>query len=112
MPALVLRNVRPFGGEPSDLAIGDGRIINAGQTPADARELDCTGLIALTGLVDLHAHLREPGRPDTETVESGTSAAARGGYTAIFRDGQHQPCGRFRCGCRKRCRPRPPGCSL
>ncbi len=84
MPALVLRNVRPFGGEPSDLAIGDGRIINAGQTPADARELDCTGLIALPGLVDLHTHLREPGRPDTETVESGTSAAARGGYTAIF----------------------------
>ncbi len=77
MPALVLRNVRPFGGEPSDLAIGDGRIINAGQTPADARALDCTGLIALTGLVDLHAHLREPGRPDTETVESGTSAVWR-----------------------------------
>jgi len=46
--------------------------------------IDCTGLILLPGLVDLHTHLREPGREDAETVESGTRAAARGGYTAVF----------------------------
>ncbi|MCM3599092.1 amidohydrolase family protein, partial [Metabacillus idriensis] len=43
-----------------------------------------SGLIALPGLVDMHTHLREPGREDAETVESGTRAAARGGYTAVF----------------------------
>ncbi len=45
--------------------------------------LDAAGLIALPGLVDLHAHLREPGREDAETVASGTAAAALGGYTAV-----------------------------
>ncbi|NEK47411.1 amidohydrolase family protein, partial [Rhizobium leguminosarum] len=52
--------------------------------PADAEVLDASGLIALPGLVDMHTHLREPGREDAETVESGTRAAARGGYTAVF----------------------------
>ncbi len=46
-------------------------------------EVDGTGLIALPGLVDLHTHLREPGREDAETVESGTRAAAMGGFTAV-----------------------------
>ena len=44
---------------------------------------DAAGLIALPGLVDLHAHLREPGREDAETVQSGTEAAALGGFTAV-----------------------------
>jgi dihydroorotase len=48
-----------------------------------ARVLDAEGLIALPGLVDLHTHLREPGREDAETVETGTAAAALGGYTAV-----------------------------
>ena len=48
-----------------------------------ARTLDAGGLIALPGLVDLHTHLREPGREDAETVETGTAAAALGGYTAV-----------------------------
>jgi dihydroorotase len=45
--------------------------------------LDADGLIALPGLVDLHAHLREPGREDAETVQTGTAAAALGGFTAV-----------------------------
>ena len=45
--------------------------------------LDAAGLIALPGLVDLHTHLREPGREDAETVETGTAAAALGGFTAV-----------------------------
>jgi dihydroorotase len=48
-----------------------------------ARVLDCDGLVLAPGLVDLHAHLREPGREDAETVETGSRAAALGGYTAI-----------------------------
>jgi dihydroorotase len=45
--------------------------------------LDAAGLVALPGLVDLHTHLREPGREDAETVETGSRAAALGGYTAV-----------------------------
>ena len=51
-----------------------------GRTP---RSIDADGLVALPGLVDLHTHLREPGREDAETVESGSRAAALGGYTAV-----------------------------
>ncbi|MDQ4033676.1 MAG: dihydroorotase, partial [Actinomycetota bacterium] len=46
--------------------------------------LDAGGLVALPGLVDLHAHLREPGREDAETIATGSAAAALGGYTAVF----------------------------
>ncbi|GII76129.1 dihydroorotase [Sphaerisporangium rufum] len=48
-----------------------------------ATVVDAGGLVALPGLVDLHTHLREPGREDAETVESGTAAAALGGFTAV-----------------------------
>jgi dihydroorotase len=53
------------------------------QAPAGAQTIDADGLVALPGLVDLHTHLREPGREDAETVESGTAAAALGGFTAV-----------------------------
>ncbi len=52
--------------------------------PSDALQVDCSGLIAFPGLVDLHTHLREPGHPEAETVLSGATAAASGGYTAVF----------------------------
>ena len=63
-------------------AIGD----DAADHPAaaDADRIDGAGLILLPGLVDLHTHLREPGREDAETVETGSAAAALGGYTAVF----------------------------
>ena len=48
-----------------------------------AEVIDAAGLIALPGLVDLHTHLREPGREDAETVETGSRAAALGGFTAV-----------------------------
>ena len=59
----------------------DGVIAEPG--PADAETIDAAGLVALPGLVDLHTHLREPGREDAETVETGSRAAALGGYTAV-----------------------------
>src|SRR2546425_10323538 len=49
----------------------------------DAEVVDCTGLVLAPGLVDLHAHLREPGFEHKETIESGCRAAALGGYTAV-----------------------------
>jgi len=82
-----VRGARVLGGKPADLVVSDGVIADAGPglaVPAGAQLLDASGLIALPGLVDLHTHLREPGREDAETVESGTLAAALGGYTAVF----------------------------
>jgi dihydroorotase len=77
------RVVDPAGGrdETADVLIEDGLISNG--SAAGASEVDCAGLVLAPGLVDLHTHLREPGREDKETVESGTRAAALGGYTAV-----------------------------
>ncbi|MFI7429107.1 dihydroorotase [Micromonospora sp. NPDC049836] len=85
MTAYLIRNVSVVGAEPTDLLIRDGVVAEsgAGLTAPDATVLDATGLVALPGLVDLHTHLREPGREDAETVESGSRAAALGGYTAV-----------------------------
>ncbi|HEX3489503.1 MAG TPA: amidohydrolase family protein, partial [Streptosporangiaceae bacterium] len=87
-PAWLIRGARPLGGEPADLLLAEGMIevvADAGELVlgSPVQELDATGLIALPGLVDLHTHLREPGREDAETVESGTAAAALGGFTAV-----------------------------
>jgi dihydroorotase len=82
----LIRGARPLGGEPTDLLVGDGVIEETGRgltAPPGTEVLDADGLIALPGLVDLHTHLREPGREDAETVETGTLAAALGGYTAV-----------------------------
>ena len=86
--SLVLRNVRPYGEDAVDVVISDGVITAlspAGTGDAGSGELvDGAGAVLLPGLVDLHTHLREPGREDAETVESGSTAAALGGYTAVF----------------------------
>ncbi|HEY2508000.1 MAG TPA: dihydroorotase [Streptosporangiaceae bacterium] len=81
----LIKGVRPDGADPADLVLADGQITDVGQglSAAGAQVLDADGLIALPGLVDLHAHLREPGREDAETVASGTAAAALGGFTAV-----------------------------
>ncbi|GAB3913881.1 dihydroorotase [Microlunatus endophyticus] len=67
-----------------DILIADGRYADPSQASADATRIDADGLLALPGLIDLHTHLREPGREDAETVESGTLAAARGGFAAVM----------------------------
>ena len=86
MTTYLLRDVAPLGGERTDLLLADGVIAAIGPdlaAPADAVVVDGAGLVALPGLVDLHTHLREPGREDAETVASGTRAAALGGFTAV-----------------------------
>ncbi|WP_199035347.1 dihydroorotase [Glycomyces salinus] len=69
----------------ADVLVRDGRVAEIGTltAPAGAETVDADGLILLPGLVDLHTHLREPGREDAETVLTGTQAAAKGGYTAV-----------------------------
>ncbi|MBO0610153.1 dihydroorotase [Myceligenerans salitolerans] len=109
----ILRGVRPLGGEPADVVLSGGQIAYVGapgtaprpataspsgdpsvagtagpgsssDTGTDVVEIDGGNrLVLLPGLVDLHTHLREPGREDAETVYSGTRAAAAGGFTAV-----------------------------
>ncbi|HVT65171.1 MAG TPA: dihydroorotase [Mycobacteriales bacterium] len=81
MSRYVIRGARVLGGEVRDLYVDGGELVD--ETPAKADVIDGDGLIALPGFVDLHTHLREPGREDAETVETGTRAAALGGYTAV-----------------------------
>ena len=88
-PALLLRGgevVDETGRRRADVLVGsDGTIaaIGEGIDAGSARVLDCEGAVVSPGFVDLHTHLREPGREEAETVESGSRAAALGGYTAI-----------------------------
>lgn len=79
-----------YGEEQQDILLVDGAIAAIGAEAAnrakDVRDLetiDANGLIALPGMVDMHTHLREPGREDAETVLTGSQAAARGGFTAV-----------------------------
>ncbi|WP_111720030.1 dihydroorotase [Homoserinimonas sp. OAct 916] len=73
-------------GRRTDLLVADGLIAETGTglSSTGARRIDADGLIALPGLVDLHTHLREPGFEPSETVLTGTRAAAAGGFTAVF----------------------------
>ncbi len=69
-----------------DLLIIDGKIASVGGTiqgPDGARRVDCSGLVVSPGMIDVHVHLREPGREEVETVASGAHAAAAGGFTAV-----------------------------
>ncbi|MCW2638752.1 MAG: dihydroorotase [Dactylosporangium sp.] len=81
----LVKGARILGGEPADLVIRDGVVAEMGRglSVPGAQVVDADGLVALPGLVDLHTHLREPGREDAETVETGSRAAALGGYTAV-----------------------------
>ncbi|RVW04326.1 dihydroorotase [Rhodococcus xishaensis] len=85
---VLIKNVLVYGeGEPTDLLLGDNQILEIGAdltASADTEVIDGSGQILLPGFVDLHTHLREPGREDTETVDTGSAAAALGGYTAVF----------------------------
>jgi len=86
--SLLIKGADLLGAGRQDLLIRDGVIAEIGRlsgaaTPA-TETIDADGLVALPGLVDVHTHLREPGREDAETIASGSAAAAIGGFTAIL----------------------------
>ena len=83
---LLIKGARLYGDRSADLLVRDGVVAEIGSIapPADATVVDADGLVVLPGLVDLHTHLRQPGREDAETVLTGSRAAAAGGYTAIL----------------------------
>jgi dihydroorotase len=79
---IVIRGALLPDGTRTDLAIADGVFVES--VGPDATVIDADGLQALPGLVDLHTHLREPGFEQSETVLTGSRAAAAGGFTAVF----------------------------
>jgi dihydroorotase len=91
MAELLIRNARVYGeGEGVDLLVRDGMIAELGpdacaaENRAGIETIDAAGLVLLPGFVDLHVHLREPGGEESETIETGSRAAALGGFTAVF----------------------------
>ncbi len=81
------RLIDPAGGidEISDLLIEGGKVTAVGRkiSPQGAEVIEAQGKVVVPGLVDMHVHLREPGREDEETIHTGTRAAARGGFTSV-----------------------------
>ena len=87
MTTYLIRGGRPYGEDVADVLVRDGVVAAIGPDAAagadEAVVVDADGCVVLPGLVDLHTHLREPGREDAETIETGTRAAALGGFTAV-----------------------------
>jgi dihydroorotase len=81
MPGYFIKGAKILGESMGNLYVEDGMFVE--EPPSGAELIDADGLVALPGFVDLHTHLREPGREDAETVETGTRAAALGGFTAV-----------------------------
>ncbi len=85
---LLIKGADLVGAGRQDVLISDGVITEIGTLDPSSKSIDqaieADGLIALPGLVDLHTHLREPGREDAETIATGSAAAAIGGFTAIL----------------------------
>jgi dihydroorotase len=81
----LIKGARPYGGDAVDILVENGTIAAIGESlsATGTEVIEAGGLVALPGLVDLHTHLREPGREDAETVETGSRAAALGGFTAV-----------------------------
>lgn len=88
--AVLIRGVRLYGeGEQVDVLLDDGQIAQIGSglslpDPESSVVIEAAGQVLLPGLVDLHTHLREPGREYAEDIETGSAAAALGGFTAVF----------------------------
>lgn len=86
MSELLITGATVLDGSAADVLVRDGVIAEIGSVdaPASAERVEADGLVLLPGLVDLHTHLREPGREDAETIATGSAAAAIGGYTAVL----------------------------
>ncbi|MGB6058886.1 MAG: dihydroorotase [Microthrixaceae bacterium] len=72
------------GSRTADVAIDAGRIVDVGENLDGDRVIDASGCLVTPGFVDLHTHLRQPGKEEAETIETGARAAALGGYTAVL----------------------------
>ena len=86
LPELLIKGGRivdPTGTRTGDVLVRDGVVVEVGDDLTAKQTLDASGCIVSPGLVDLHVHLREPGDEEAETIETGTRAAARGGFTAV-----------------------------
>ena len=95
MPTTLITGASLLGERAADILVVDGVIreigsLDAGSVKA-AEVVEADGLVALPALVDLHTHLREPGREDAETIRTGSAAAAVGGYSAVFAMANTQP---------------------
>ncbi|MEB3031095.1 dihydroorotase [[Mycobacterium] nativiensis] len=97
--SVLIRGVRCYGeGDQVDVLVQDGQIAQigtglaeAGGIASDITVIDAPGQVLLPGFVDLHTHLREPGREYAEDIETGSAAAALGGYTAVFAMANTEP---------------------
>ena len=67
----------------ADVAVQGGVVVEVGEQLSSGRTIDASGCVVAPGFVDLHAHLREPGKEEAETIETGSRAGAKGGYTAL-----------------------------
>ena len=87
MNDLLITGARPYGEDAVDVLVRDGVVTSIGtglDAPDGVDVLAAGGKVLLPGFVDLHTHLREPGGEESEDVETGSRAAALGGYTAVF----------------------------
>ena len=86
MASIVIKGgtvVDASGERRADVLVDEGGIVDVGADLSGDRQLDASGCVVSPGFVDLHVHLREPGREEAETVETGSRAAALGGFTAV-----------------------------
>ncbi|MEY3185321.1 MAG: hypothetical protein RIR58_57 [Actinomycetota bacterium] len=83
MNSWLIKNARDLQGKDIEMAVANGQFVNIKDLHQPYSEIDAKGLTLMPGLVDLHTHLREPGREDAETVLSASRAAVAGGYTAV-----------------------------
>lgn len=81
--SFVLKNVELSDGRKTDILVADDKILEVASGLSAIDSIDCSGLIALPGFVDLHTHLREPGFEQSETILTGSQSAALGGFTAV-----------------------------
>ncbi len=77
------RVVDSRGERVADVAVQGGVVVEVGEQLSSGRTIDASGCVVAPGFVDLHAHLREPGKEEAETIETGSRAGAKGGYTAL-----------------------------
>ena len=98
MSTTLITGASLLGERTADVLVVDGVVREIGSAASMSvsagavdETIDADGLVALPGLVDLHTHLREPGREDAETIRTGSAAAAVGGYSAVFAMANTQP---------------------